>query len=381
MIAQGERQPLGVYLHIPFCRVHCPYCDFYTYPVSRGRDREFVAALRAEIAMVSRRLDPSQVKVETIYFGGGTPSLLTSGQIDSILTALAQVFTWATAPEITLEANPGEVTAEYLDAVQSLGVNRISLGLQSFDPAALRFLGRDHGVETLQCALDLVAAWDNWSADLIFGYDGQSVEDWERDLDRLSQWRPPHVSLYQLTIEPKTKFGVLAGLGRLATSSEDRQAELYAAACTHLTRSGLEHYEISSFARPGHRSRHNSLYWRRQPYVGFGPAASSFLSERRTENVRSLPAYVSSLVQGRCAVASVEVLSGEEQARERVWLGLRTSDGIPRTWLGNHLDAVVSEALAQRLLVDRENGNIALTERGMALADAVAARFLLTDAE
>lgn len=370
------RTDLGIYVHIPFCRIHCPYCDFYTYPTGRGREQDFVDALLAEIVQAPLRLRPEAHRVSTVYFGGGTPSTLSSDQIGQILDGLRARFEHLPDCEITLEANPRDLNADCLDALSEVGVNRISLGVQSFSPAALGFLGRDHDPEVVERSLSLLASWTNWSADLIFGWDGQTERLWQEDLGRLLAFAPPHVSLYQLTVEKKTRFDILHSLGRLAQVDLDRQAVLSVQAQRHLEAAGLEQYEISSFARAGRHSRHNGRYWKRLPYLGMGPAASSHLAERRTENVRSLPQYIARLRRGTSPVVRVEVLTPETIARERIWLGLRTKEGIPVAWLPHVVMPLLQEAARRGLVSLATEGQVALTGAGMAVADEFVTRML-----
>lgn len=367
---------LGVYVHVPFCRVHCPYCDFYTYPTERGRQQDFVDALLVEVAQVPHRLRPESYALSTVYFGGGTPSTLTPVQIGQILGALRHLFASLPDCEITLEANPRDLHEEYLASLSAMGVTRISLGVQSFFPDALRFLGRDHDPGEVERSLALLAGWSKWSADLIFGWSGQTELQWGEDLDSLLAFEPPHVSLYQLTVEKQTRFGVLASRGRLKQADLDRQAALYAQAQVRLESAGLEQYEISSFARSNCRSRHNGRYWRRRPYLGLGPAAHSHLAERRTENVRSLPRYIERLRRDASPVAQVEVLAPDAIARERVWLGLRTEEGIPVAWLPHVVMPLLEEAERSGLVQRGGDARVALTGKGMAVADEFAARIL-----
>ena len=372
----GARIDLGIYVHVPFCRIHCPYCDFYTYPTGRGREADFVAALSAEIAQAPLRLRLEEHTVSTIYFGGGTPSTLSCAQLRQILDALKAQFDCLADCEITIEANPRDVRPEFIRGLSDIGVTRISLGVQSFLPEALRYLGRDHDPGEVERSLRLLENWPAWNADLIFGWDGQTELQWEEDLSRLLAFVPPHVSLYQLTVEKKTRFGVLESLGRLALADLDRQAALYSHAQQRLHSAGLEQYEISSFARQGRRSCHNSRYWRRLPYLGLGPAASSHLAERRTENIRSLPQYLARLRGGLSPVAQVEVLTPRTIARERVWLGLRTKEGIPVVWLPHVVMPLMEEAVQTGLATLEKSGHAALTRAGMAVADEFAARLL-----
>lgn len=378
-VEQDSRQPLGVYIHVPFCRVHCPYCDFYTYPSVRRRAAEYVAALEREIGLWPGRLDPQRFEVETVYFGGGTPSMLTLSQLRQILTSLRNRLKIRGAAEITLEANPEDVTKESIAAWVDLGINRVSLGVQTLEAERLAFLGRVHSVETAVSALELLSLLPNWSADLMFGWEGQTVRQLEQELERLLSFSPTHVSLYQLTLEPKTRFGVLAAKGLVRCADPDSQAQLYLAACERLESRGLLQYEVSNFAQPGHESRHNAGYWVHRAYVGLGPSAASLLGLRRTRNAASLPRYLEKLRSGFCPVEFVEVLSPQTVALERLWLGLRTRSGVPRDWLRPESQLIVERAQADGLLTTGHCGRIALTRKGMAVADEVLTRLLPTD--
>ena len=370
---------LGIYIHVPFCRVHCPYCDFYTYPAARGRDGDYLTALRREIALIRRRLNPDDYEVATVYFGGGTPSTMATEGLKSVLEALQETFRFKSEPEISLEANPEDLSPSFLRALSDLGIHRISLGVQSFQPERLQWLGRVHDTAQASAALELLAGRTHWSADLMFGWNGQSVADLKAELNRLWRFSPPHVSLYQLTFEPQTRFGVLAAQGQLLLADPDLQADLYLCACEMLSQWGLVQYEVSNFAKPGAECRHNQAYWARKPYVGFGPAAASLIGDERTRNVRSLPEYVRRLDHGETPVDFTEELSAETVLRERVWLGLRTRAGIPLSWLHDNAANVISRAHLEGLLTTVVPGRIALSTKGMAVADALVRRLLLTD--
>jgi oxygen-independent coproporphyrinogen-3 oxidase len=371
--------PLGVYIHVPFCRVHCPYCDFYTYPARRGRDPEFVQALAAEIDLLPQRFDPEPFRVDTVYFGGGTPSTLKAAQVRQILARLGERLKVSSGAEITLEANPEDIERESLLGLLDSGPNRISLGVQTFDDGRLALLGRVHSAETALRALKLLSGLPNWSADLMFGWEGQTVPELQAELNRLLEFAPPHVSLYQLTLEPQTRFGVLAAKNLMRCADVDRQADLYLAACEALESGGLAQYEVSNFARKGWESRHNSSYWERRPYAGLGPSAASFLHQRRTRNAATLSRYVDLLRSGICPVESVEVLSPENEATERLWLGLRTREGVPAAWIAGGLESMLQQAFRQGLLTTGPSGRITLTRKGMAVADELVRRLLPTD--
>ena len=374
-------RPLGVYIHVPFCRIHCPYCDFYTYPSGRGRDADFVSALLCEIELSRHRLDVAGHEVNTIYFGGGTPSLLSNAQIGDILTAARHMFSQSDSAEITLEMNPEDVTPARLDDLADVGVNRISLGVQSLRQSVLNDLGRIHTVAEARTSLETISGYRNWNADLMFGWAGQTVGDLERELDELLAYEPSHVSLYELTIEPRTRFGVLAAQGKLETVDADRQAELYLAAVERLGANGLRQYEVSNVAREGHRSRHNLACWRRQPYIGLGPSACSQLWSRRTENTRSLITYLTRLAGRDIPVTFVEVLTPAMEHVERIWLGLRTCDGVSRDLFGKRSQNVLDKLVDQNLAIDRPDNSYVLSANGMAMADEIVGRILLTETQ
>jgi oxygen-independent coproporphyrinogen-3 oxidase len=373
------QSPLSVYIHIPFCRVHCPYCDFYTYPSDRGRSEDFVQAVTNEVTLIPNRLAPEQFEVSTVYLGGGTPSILSPEHITRILTALKSVLTFGENPEITLEANPEDVSPARIQEWLVAGINRFSLGVQSSMPEMLQFLGRVHTADDVERALDAMSSLPNWSVDLMFGWKGHSRVQWDRELDKVLQFRPTHVSLYQLTLEKQTRFGVLAEQGKVSLTDHDTQADLYQAAVDRLAANAIVQYEVSNFARVGCESRHNQAYWNRSPYLGLGPAAASFLWARRTLNVKSLPRYVRLLHSLCSAVSSVEVLTPEVEQRERIWLLLRTSYGVPDAWFAPESEVLINRMLEEGFLETRHEDRISLTSKGMAIADEITRRLLLTD--
>lgn len=372
------RSPLSVYIHVPFCRVHCPYCDFYTYPSERGKSQEFVGALTREISLARNRLAPERFEISTVYLGGGTPSILTPEQIETILASLNSLFSFCDDPEITLEANPEDVTADIVKRWSAVGVNRISLGVQSRSSSTLRFLGRVHTPADVDRALDVVREFPNWSMDLMFGWAGHTLEEWNRELREALMVGPPHVSLYQLTLEAQTRFGVLSEQGKVSVTDTDTQAALYRRAVDLLASDSINQYEVSNFARPGFESRHNRAYWARLPFLGLGPAAASFLWSRRTLNVKSLPRYVKLLHSLCSAVSSVEVLTPEVEQRERIWLRLRTSCGVPKQWFSAQSAGLLDRMIEEGYMTNLKDERIGLTTNGMAIADEITRRLLLT---
>ncbi|MDX1641100.1 MAG: radical SAM family heme chaperone HemW [Balneolaceae bacterium] len=319
----------GIYIHIPFCKQACSYCDFYF--LTRGELRQpFVEALVSEIESYkdSRFTEES---VRTIYLGGGTPSLLNHQQLASIFDALENVFE-IDPVEVTMELNPDDVTKEYLSMIRELAVNRASMGVQSFDKKLLEFMHRAHDPEEAFKALEALqtTGFPSFTADLIYGNPGQSTETLQQDIDQLLSFQPPHVSAYSLTIEPKTRLGKQVELGRLEPPDDERVSEQFDLVRSELAKEGLEQYEVSNFAKPGKEAVHNSNYWNHENYIGFGPSAHSFWwndgEAKRWMNQPNLKNYLNN-EPGSYRVEE-ETLSLTTLAEERLMLGLRTKWGV-----------------------------------------------------
>jgi oxygen-independent coproporphyrinogen-3 oxidase len=333
-------RPLGVYVHFPFCRARCPYCDFATAVREPIPHDEYAAAVIAELSARAgwfRDTDPPDLK--SIYFGGGTPGLWRPEAVAQVIAATRRLFD-ATGPlEITVETNPGQATAESLADLRATGVNRVSLGMQAFQDHLLREIGRQHSVAAIGAAVTAVraAGIDNLCADLMFGLPGQSMDDWRRSLDALVAVGPEHVTAYALTIERGTPFGALERAGKLVRPDDETVAAMYAMAHEALQAADFEHYEISSYARPGRRAVHNTLYWTGGAYLGVGASASSFrpLADGtgwRFSNPRAVETYLRSAAarQGNPLPAKVEHRTAEDLENEGLWLSLRTCDGVDR---------------------------------------------------
>ncbi len=322
---------MHLYLHVPFCVRRCSYCDFSIAVRKRIPAGEYVEAVRRELELAQPVLDP----LETIYFGGGTPSLLPAEAVAALLTSVFDVFGSTPsfdAVEVTLEANPEDVTLDNAAVWRRAGVNRVSLGAQSFDDAVLRWMHRSHDAARIEAAVRTLraAGIDNLSLDLIFGLPAELSRNWRRDLDAACSLLPAHLSLYGLTVEPRTPLARWVSRGATAPPSDERYAEEYLVAQDRLGQAGYRFYEVSNAARDGGgaRSRHNSAYWSGRPYTGLGPAAHSFDGRARRWNVAAWEAYRRRLTAGRSPVESEEVLSPEQRELERLYLLLRT-DGLP----------------------------------------------------
>jgi oxygen-independent coproporphyrinogen-3 oxidase len=315
-----------LYLHIPFCARRCSYCDFSIAVRQRIPARQYVEAIRTELEMLA----PAG-PLETLYLGGGTPSRLPA---DALAALLQYVLHRAPSPEeveVTLEANPEDVTPDNAAAWRTAGVNRISLGTQSFDDRVLQWMHRVHDAARARDAVRTLraAGFANLSLDLIFAVPAELERQWARDLDEAVALAPEHLSLYGLTVEPRTPLARWIARGATAAPSDERYADEYLLAHERLSAAGYAFYEVSNAARDGRRSRHNSAYWTGRPYTGAGPAAHSFDGRVRRWNLSAWEAYRLAIAEGRSPVESEELLSAEQQEMERVYLGLRTSEGLP----------------------------------------------------
>ena len=319
----------GLYLHIPFCRAKCIYCDFYSETETHLLPA-FLSALTREIDAYRNHPAFSKLTFDTVYFGGGTPSLLAPEQVGGILQHLAQVFRFHEAPELSLEANPGTAPVERLAGYRTAGVNRLTLGVQSFDDEELRTLSRIHSSTEAVDAVEHARAvgFDNIGLDLIFGIPGQTPSSWRATLSQALRLAPEHLSIYGLTYEPNTPLWRQWQQGQIQRCAEEREREYFLLAAELLTAAGYEHYEISNYALPGKRSKHNQHYWDHSAYLGLGPSAHSFDGRRRLWNVPSLTGYIDAVERGAGAVAGSEDLTLSMRRTETLLLGLRRSDGV-----------------------------------------------------
>lgn len=365
----------SVYLHAPFCARRCFYCDF-AVDVRRSPDPGvWWAAIEAELAAL-RREDQARLAtpLETVYVGGGTPSLLGPEAMAGVRRILGDERLAGASLEWTAEANPESFDRAVADGWRRAGVGRISLGTQSFQEEPLRWMGRLHGAEGAERAVRTVreAGFDSVSIDLIFGLPATVPRDWSADLDRVLALDVPHVSLYGLTAESGTPLGRAVRAGRTALAEETRYEEEYLEASERLRAAGYEHYEVSNFARPGHRSRHNAAYWTGVPYLGLGNGAHSYLPPERRWNVRDWSAYEGTVAAGRLPVEDRERVEGSSRRLEEIWLALRTDRGL--LWPAD-LPAPARELgrrWLERSLARLERGRLALTPAGWLVLDELA---------
>ncbi|MFO0844806.1 MAG: radical SAM family heme chaperone HemW [Gemmataceae bacterium] len=372
-------QPRAAYVHVPFCAHHCGYCDF---AVVAGRDAlidRYLDALAAEVATLGQ---PCQV--ETLFLGGGTPTHLTPGQLGRLLTMLTRWLPLAPGGEFSVEANPDTLTEEKVAVLAGYGVNRVSLGAQSFHAGTLAVLERSHDPAAIAPAVGRVkAAGLVVSLDLIFGVPGQALDGWRADLDAALVLGPDHVSTYGLTYEKGTPLWKQRRAGRLVQLDEDAELAMYRLAIDTLESAGLVRYEVSNFAQPGRRCRHNQVYWANHAYHGFGLGAARYVQGTREVNTRDLDGYIRKALAGQPVARHSERLGPEERARETMAVQLRRAEGIDRAGFeaqtGFPLDAVAGERLLRLVeqgLLGDDGARVALTRRGLVVADAVVERLL-----
>jgi putative oxygen-independent coproporphyrinogen III oxidase len=371
---------LGLYVHVPFCAVRCPFCSFVTSPLRAGLKDRYLSALRREIDLLAAATWTGRTAFETIFFGGGTPSLLEPEELAQVLDRLRTRLTVEPGAEVTVECNPESVSRARLEAYRGAGVTRVSLGVQALDDRILERLGRLYGTAGARAAFEAAreARVSQVSVDLMYGLPGLDVAGWERTVDQVLDWAPDHLSAYGLTLDAESRWGASGGPD---LPSEDTAVAQYWALARRAAARGWEHYEISNYARPGCRSRHNQLYWRRREYAALGPGACGFLGRVRYVNARSTERYCAALEGGDLPVAEHEVLTDQQEVGERLILGLRTRDGVPDAWLRARTER--DPALARRLetwraggLLEVAHGRARLTEQGFLLSDALFVEFV-----
>jgi len=320
----------GIYIHIPFCLQKCSYCDFYSVKSTDASILRYLLDLKKEILLYQEESKWRKLKFQTIYFGGGTPSILEPGHLFEIIQLIKSIFQIDSDAEMTLEVNPETVHLEKLLAFHQIGINRLNLGIQSFDPGELRILNRIHTDSKARESIEStrMAGFKNMGLDLIFGIPDQSLSNWLKNLQQALSFQPEHLSIYGLTIEPRTLLAKKIASGELISCPEELERQMFLETIHFLNENGYEHYEISNYARPGFRSQHNQIYWREEPYLGFGASAHSFYSPVRYWNVANLNGYHEPLTQDQFPRKEVETLTIEQQKIEWIFLGFRRREGL-----------------------------------------------------
>ena len=360
--------PPGLYVHVPFCRSKCPYCAFYSIP-SSSLIPTWLNGLKKEVLLYKGLFDP----FDSLYLGGGTPTFLDTRILADLIGHLFNHFDFAPDTEVTIEANPCDLTDEKTRMLRDLGVNRVNLGAQSFDDSVLSFLGRKHRVKEVKEALNRLRrlGFKNVGVDLIYGFKEQSLQEWTDTLDNALSFEPEHISCYQLTFEKKTVFGKLMDKGKTEPLGESEEAACFLTTSQHLEDKGYIHYEISNFAKgKACRARHNQKYWQHTPTLGLGPSAHSFHKKRRWWNIRSVRKYCAAVQKGRAPVEGSEDLTEEQLGIETLSLGFRTSAGID---LKTVKQTPESDAVLSRLqtsgLIRIINGRVIPSREGFLVAD------------
>ena len=372
---------LSLYLHIPFCRSKCGYCSFVSYAGREGDVPAYVDALAVEIRLTRR----AGAAVRTVYFGGGTPNLLRAADVEKLLDVIGECYDVDTAAEVTLEANPGTIDATYLEAFRAAGINRLSLGLQSLDDAELTFLGRRHTAAEARRSVEQTrrAGFDNLSLDFIYSLPRRRLSDWDAMLDDIVGLGADHLSLYGLTLEADTPLGAAVARGEVPAPDPDAAASEYEMASVKLEAAGYVQYEISNWARSGHESRHNRVYWQRGEYLGLGAAAHSFVDGQRIANAAGLDDYLAALSGGRLPEREVESIDGAAALSEAVILNLRLIEGVSLDDTGRYFSIDLQSRFAAEIaelsafgLIEISGDRLRLTPKGRLLGNEVFIRFL-----
>ena len=375
---------LGLYLHFPFCISKCPYCDFNSYQLKEDNQiSSYISALYQEITAYSQKLKKNNIK--TIYLGGGTPTILSGVQIYNILGFCKDKFNIDKNAEITIEANPGSLDGEKLKLLIESGINRLSLGAQSFNNLFLKKLGRIHNTQDIIDSYYLARekGFNNINIDIMFALPDQTTKDLQTTLEKAISLKPDHLSLYNLTIKPGTEYYKKYKRGKLKLPTEDEEFDMYNWAINFLKENNFEHYEISNFARPYKRSMHNLIYWQNKPYLGIGAGAYSFIKGYRYMNYENPARYIKEIMSGKLPVDNGEKLSLRKRMIETIILGLRTKDGVGykkfKTRFGANLNDIFSKQVDKLVnlgLLQKDNYRIKLIKRGIFLANTVFREFV-----
>lgn len=358
----------GLYIHTPFCKSKCPYCDFYSI-ASTALVSRYIESLKMEMDIYQKIF----TSFDTLYIGGGTPSLLDTEVIAGIIDSLKTHFEIAEGAEITIETNPGDMTSEKITGIKKAGFNRVNLGVQSFNDNDLKFLGRRHSAADSERVFHSLrdAGFNNIGIDLIYGLKDQSIDEWLKNLERAVTFGPEHISCYQLTIEGKTVFNAMKKKGELNELGEDAASRFFLETSAFLGKMGYLHYEVSNFAKDReYQSRHNMKYWKRIPYLGLGPSAHSFDGKKRWWNFSSVKNYCVNLEGGMLPVEESEELSIEQELLEKISLGLRTMEGIKKDIITDIPNAMVAaKKLESTGHVEITGDCITPTKKGLLVAD------------
>lgn len=374
----------GIYAHIPFCKSRCIYCDFYSTPYTDRIDEYINTVLREAETRREELTEP----VTTVYFGGGTPSQLSTPQLTRLITGLRERVNLSQVEEFTVEVNPDDITTEWVEAAVAAGVNRVSMGVQSFNDKELLFMRRRHNAAEAIAAVHTIqrAGVSNMSIDLIYSIPGQTIESWRETIATALMLKVQHISAYELSYERGTELSRQAMLGQFEPIEEDPTIQMYHTLASELAAAGFEHYEVSNFAKPGFRSRHNSAYWQRVPYLGLGAAAHSFNGRRRSYNPDRFDAYITAIETFGKAYKLEPQFTREEKYDEMIFLGLRTIDGLDLRSVSRRFGKPNAERIKRLIQPFIASGDavldssfLSLTEKGLLLSDTIIRELMADD--
>jgi len=376
---KGSTGEAGLYVHVPFCRAICPYCDFYSIVPKSPQTAQFIDSIDNEIKNLADS-EYSKFKYGSLFFGGGTPSLLLPEQLGQIINLINSGFNIADDAEITIECNPTSLDLEKLNRYKNFGINRISLGAQSFNDNHLKTLGRIHDSDTARKSFENVraAGFDNLSIDLLYGIPGQSLRDWDIDLNIAIDLGPDHISAYNLIIEPNTPFKELYDKGKLNPPADNVQEKMYQMLSEKLKSAGFHRYEISNFEKRGLESVHNLKYWRYEPYLGLGPSAVSFDGRNRNKNASDLNSYIERMKNKNYMPDETEFIDNSKAVTEKLMMGLRLTEGISISDLKETNDydilsekADVIELLSGSGMIEINNDRLVIAQKGIYISNSI----------
>ncbi|MBO8136729.1 MAG: radical SAM family heme chaperone HemW [Desulfotomaculum sp.] len=376
---------IGLYIHVPFCLNKCRYCDFVSYNYNPDDARVYLEALEREMMYYSAYLANLGFKVNTVFIGGGTPTVLETGLLAKLLISARSYFCWSEETEVTMEANPGTINKHKLRTIRELGVNRLSIGIQACQEKLLQTLGRVHdyqlALEGIYAARE--AGFKNLNVDLIFGIPGQSLNQWRESLYKIENLQPEHLACYSLQLEEGTPLWVAVESGELDPVSEEMELEMYNEVINFLTARGYQHYEISNFAKPGFRCRHNLGYWHNYYYLGLGPAAHSHMNMERWYNIKDIKKYAVQTMKGSLPVAERHTLTKRDVMVETILMGLRLTSGLDLAGFYKRFGQKVTDVwpreinkLINRGLLELTSTNLKLTEKGLRLGNQAFVEFV-----
>ena len=381
-ILSSHEKPLGLYIHIPFCEKKCSYCDFYSIHKNNKIIEKYVQALKKEIILYAEHLQNK--KINTVYFGGGTPSLLKPQMIDELLKIIRKKFKLLNKTEISLEANPSSMNQEKIYEYNKSGVNRLSLGVQSFCNKELDMLGRLHNFSQAREIIKKVRnTFSNYNIDLIFALPGQTLDQWKNNLQNALEFDPPHLSIYNLQIEKDTQLYKMVKNNNLTPVDDKLDAEMYKITRQILQQAGYNQYEISNFARDSFESRHNLLYWKFKPYLGLGPSAHGFCGDKRYYNINNVSEYITQLNKNKYPVKKIIELTERDLMAEKMFMGLRLNRGVSKKIFYKRFSVRLKDVYDKEIkdlkrhdLITEDEDKIRLTEKGLFLGNRVFMKFL-----